>query len=130
MSKKLNETQQIAIQLLASGKSCTAVAKELDVSKETVSRWKQLPEFRAGINILVEEAREAIRSKMIKLASNALEVIESDLQAQDDPARRSKAAYRILQLIGNDALALPQEPLMTDSERIYQNDMFKNLTSM
>jgi transposase len=79
-STELNESQQLAIQLLASGKSCTAVSETIGVCKETISRWKRIPEFRAGLNSLVEDLWEFTRSRLANLAGPAMEVIESDLQ--------------------------------------------------
>lgn len=120
MSTKLNETQHQAIVMLASGKPANAVAAALDVRKETVSRWRQLPEFQAEVNAIIEDVRESARNRLAAMAEKALEVIEADLQATDDPARRMRTAFKILQLMGTDRLALPERPLPTDPATIRQ----------
>src|SRR6185437_15458215 len=98
MPTKLNETQHRAIQLLASGKTGAAVAAMLDVRKETICRWRQLPEFRAELNGFIEEIRESARNRLAAMVEKALEVIEADLQTTDDPARRTRTAFKVLQL--------------------------------
>lgn len=55
MSQELTESQILAAQMLANGKSCGEVAETLSIRRETVSRWKKVPEFRAEINILIED---------------------------------------------------------------------------
>lgn len=118
MSTKLNETQHQAIVMLASGKPASAVAAALDVRKETISRWKQLPEFQAEVNALIEDVRESTRNRLASMVEKALEAIEADLQATDNPAQRSRTAFRILQLVGGNALAFTEKPLPTDANTI------------
>jgi hypothetical protein len=118
MSTKLNETQHQAIIMLASGKQASAVAAALDVRKETISRWKQLPEFQAEMNTLIEDVRESTRNRLASMVEKALEAIEADLQATDNPAQRSRTAFRILQLVGGNALAFTEKPLPTDASTI------------
>jgi hypothetical protein len=118
MSTKLNETQHQAIVMLASGKPASAVAAVLDVRKETVSRWRQLPEFQAEVNAIIEDVREAARNRLAAMVDKALEVIEADLRATDNAARRSRAAFKILQLVGGTALAFTEKPLPTDANTI------------
>ena len=120
MSTKLNETQHQAIVMLASGKPASAVATALDVRKETISRWRQLPEFQAEVNAIIEEVREAARNRLAAMVDKALEVIEADLQATDNAAQRSRAAFKILQLVGGNALAFTEKPLPTDAATIRQ----------
>ena len=55
MSTKLNENQLLAIPLVAQGVSGKDIAKTLKITEETVSRWKQQPEFKAEVNQLLKE---------------------------------------------------------------------------
>jgi monomeric isocitrate dehydrogenase len=98
--------------------SGTAGAAVLNVTKETVSRWKRLPEFRAELNTLIEEIREAARNRLAGMLENALEVIKADLQTSDNPTRRIGTAFKILQIVGTGFVALPTEPLPIDAEII------------
>src|SRR5579883_2345721 len=118
MSTKLNETQHQAIVMLATGKPASAVAAALDIRKETISRWRQLPEFQAEVNTIIEDVREAARNRLAAMVDKALEVIEADLQATDNAAQRSRAAFKILQLVGGAGLAFSEKPLPTDAVTI------------
>ena len=46
MSTKLNEKQLIAIHLLASGVKASIIANQLGMREETLSRWRQIDEFK------------------------------------------------------------------------------------
>lgn len=127
MSKKLNETQHQAIIMLAGGQPASSVAIALNVRKETISRWKQLPEFQAELNILLEDIRESTRNRLASMAEKALEVLEQDLQSTDNPTRRSRTAFKILQLVGGNTLAFPDVPLPTSVEAIREKQEAKEM---
>ena len=79
MSTKLNENQLLAIPLVAQGVSGKNVAKKIQVTEETVSRWKKLPEFQAEVNALLKECRDETQHKLRSLVNTALEVIKDEL---------------------------------------------------
>ena len=80
MSSNLNERQQLAVVLLCSGLSATEVAKELNVRKETISRWKNNCDF----NEELRSWRLAFLDRLIKrqfaLFSEAQHQIEAAFQ--------------------------------------------------
>ena len=55
MSTKLNENQLLAIPLVAQGVSGKDIANKLNVAKETISRWKKIPEFQAEVREIIKE---------------------------------------------------------------------------
>ena len=56
MSTKLNENQLIAVHLIASGVKGSVIANQLKIREETLSRWKQIDEFKEAL----EDATEAV----------------------------------------------------------------------
>ena len=52
----LNNNQLIAVHLIASGVKASIIANQLDIRVETLSRWKQIDEFRETL----ENATEAV----------------------------------------------------------------------
>ena len=68
MSIKLNENQLIAIHLLASGHKSCEVAKQLNIRQETLSRWKQIDEFKEAL----EDATEAVLREIDETHKNLL----------------------------------------------------------
>ena len=49
MSTKLNEKQLIAVHLLASGVKASVIANQLGMREETLSRWRQIDEFKKAL---------------------------------------------------------------------------------
>lgn len=54
-----------AASMLAKGVSVTAVAEEINVARETVSRWKQQPDFKEKIDEFVKAAEEKMMSQIV-----------------------------------------------------------------
>lgn len=50
--------QERAAQLLAAGQTKTSVARQLDVSRVTITRWAGLPEFQARVDQLLSSAAD------------------------------------------------------------------------
>jgi transposase len=96
MSTKLNENQLLAIPLVAQGVSGKNVAKKIQVTEETVSRWKKLPEFQAEVNALLKECRDETQHKLRSLVNTALEVIKDELENKNSD-QRITIALKILQ---------------------------------
>ena len=87
MSKNLNESQLIAVQLVAQGRSGKMIAKELSVTEETISRWKKQPAFIALVNDLLGQLRDTTQQKMRNLVLLALEILEQELFNEDNKNR-------------------------------------------
>ena len=68
MSTKLNENQLIAIHLLASGVKASVVAKKLSIREETLSRWRQINEFKKSL----DDATEVILREIVETHKNLL----------------------------------------------------------
>ena len=96
MSTKLNQNQLLAIPLVAQGVSGKNVAKKIQVTEETVSRWKKLPEFQAEVNKLLKEYREETQHKLRSLTNIALEVVREDLE-NTNSEQRLATALKIIQ---------------------------------
>jgi hypothetical protein len=98
-SQGLSEAQQLAVQMVVTGKPGVAIAKALEITPETVSRWRQLPEFQAAVNALLLDARDSMRERMRGMCTLALDTVEASLQ---DPELSKKdkitAAFKVLEL--------------------------------
>ena len=96
MSTKLNQNQLLAIPLVAQGVSGKNVAQKIQVTEETVSRWKKLPEFQAEVNALLKECRDETQHKLRSLVNTALEVVKDELENKNSD-QRITIALKILQ---------------------------------
>ena len=100
MSTKLNEKQLIAVHLLASGFKASVIAKKIGIREETLSRWRQIDEFKEAL----EHATEAVLREIDETHKNLLirsqNVISEALENQElDLFKKANLALRYLSLI-------------------------------
>ena len=100
MLTKLNEKQLIAVHLLASGVKASVVAKEISIREETLSRWRQIDEFKDAL----EDATEAVLREIDETHKNLLilsqSVINEALNNKElDIFKKANLALRYLSLI-------------------------------
>ena len=100
MSTKLNENQLIAVHLLASGEKASVIAKQLGIREETLSRWRQIDEFKEAL----EDATEAILREIHETHKNLLirsqNVINDALSNEElDLFKKANLSLRYMSLI-------------------------------
>ena len=100
MSIKLNEKQLIAVHLIASGVKASLIAKQLGIREETLSRWRQIDEFKEAL----EDATEAVLREIDETHKNLLirsqGVINEALNNEElDLFKKANLALRYLSLI-------------------------------
>ena len=100
MSTKLNEKQLIAVHLLASGVKASVIAKEISIREETLSRWRQIDEFKDAL----EDATEAVLREIDETHKNVLissqNVMNEALNNKElDLFKKANLALRYLSLI-------------------------------
>ena len=54
----LNNNQLIAIHLIASGVKVSIIANQLNIREETLSRWRQIDEFKEALEAATEAVLE------------------------------------------------------------------------
>ena len=100
MSIKLNENQLIAVHLLASGVKASVIARQLSIREETLSRWRQIDEFKDAL----EDATEAVLREIDETHKNLLicsqNIIYDALKNEDlDLFKKANLALRYLNLL-------------------------------
>ena len=100
MSTKLNKNQLIAVHLLAFGVKASVIAKQLSIREETLSRWRQIDEFKEAL----EEATEAVLREIDETHKNLLihsqNVINEALNNEElDLFKKANLALRYMSLI-------------------------------
>lgn len=72
--------QELAVDLLASGKTVTETVVAIGVSRQTVSGWmNRSAEFRAGLNARYQELWAAMGDRLQALLPDAVEALASEL---------------------------------------------------
>ena len=107
MSTKLNESQLIAIHLIASGVRASIIADQLSIREETLSRWRQNHKF----NNAIKDATEAILREIVDAHKNLLitsqNIINETLNNEElDLFKKANIALRYLSLMkGKDDIS-------------------------
>ena len=100
MSTKLNENQLIAIHLIASGVKASVIAKQLNITEETLSRWRQIDEFKEALDDAIEAVLREIDETHKNLLISSQNVINEALNSEDlDLFKKANLALRYLSLI-------------------------------
>lgn len=97
---KLTSKQLKALPLMAQGMSGKDVAKEVSVTPQTVSEWKNSPAFMATLNILRTEILESARSQLQQSPNKAIQTLIDLMDNSENEETRRKAALDILRLNG------------------------------
>ena len=106
MSTKLNEKQLIAVHLIASGVKASVIAIQLNIREETLSRWRQIDEFKEAVEDAIENVLREIDETHKNLLISSQNVMNEALNNEElDLFKKANLALRYLSLIkGNDDL--------------------------
>jgi hypothetical protein len=96
----LNNNQLIAIHLIASGVKASIIANQLNIREETLSRWRQIAEFKEALNDATEVILREIDETHKNLLICSQNVIADALNNQElDLFKKANLALRYLSLI-------------------------------
>ena len=100
MSTKLNENQLIAVHLIASGLKASVIANQLNIREETLSRWRQIDEFKEAVEDAVEDILREIDETHKNLLISSQNVINEALNNKElDLFKKANLALRYMSLI-------------------------------
>lgn len=94
------------------GRRTTAIARELNLRRETLSRWKGQPEFRAAYQHLIDELREDLHVNILSVVRFAAGALRANLYSGSGDPKRVEAALKVLQSFGF---------VRPDAEALYSN---------
>lgn len=117
---ELTEAQEIALAALIAGKTDTDAAKEADVDRTTLYRWRKTVNFRAAYNRARREMREAVQARLLALAAKAIDSVEAAIPND------GKLALQLLRDIGiltNGVASVGEE----DPAKLEQNDKLESM---
>lgn len=97
--QSLEAKQVLALSHLLQGHKPAAVARQLDVSRSTVWRWLQNPEFAEALAELQRDLTGDARKQMRNLVRDAVDEL-SELMRCDDPKVRLAAVNSVLDRAG------------------------------
>jgi predicted transcriptional regulator len=95
----LRPKQVLAATLLVQGQQGKQVAAMLNISEETVSRWRQQPAFQAMLHQLLQETIDATKLGMLSLTVKAINELHNLVGSFSD-ATSLKACALVLNRVG------------------------------
>ena len=100
MSTKLNESQKMACNLLATGMKTSEILKQLKIRPETLSRWKQIEEFKSCLQRTQEKVLESIIETQKHILILSQDIIIQALKNETlDDFKKAVIALRYINLI-------------------------------
>jgi hypothetical protein len=116
----LSPQQWQAIGLLVAGKRQADIAREIDVSEETLSRWRNSPIYAAALNQAVRDSYSSTIGLVRDAVADAVMAIRGCLQSEDDRVRLAAALALVKMHITLDApaLELPTTPAQIADVRL------------
>jgi hypothetical protein len=106
--KPLAVRQIEAATMLVNGVLGKEVAERLDVAEETISRWRQRPEFQHLMQSLLAERLDAARMGLLSLAQDSVEELRCLIHGGSDMVRL-KAIELLLGTLAKSASIVPGE---------------------
>lgn len=101
MADELSDRQLRAIELMLTGKKMLAIAKELEIRRQTLYAWRtEDAAFIATLNRRRRELWNANRERLRNLVGEALDVLADDLLNGETKTIRQNAAVHILKCAG------------------------------
>ena len=102
MSTKLNKRQRIAAELIGIGHRPSVVASQLNVSRETISRWRLLPAFKELTQKAHLDLLASLLADRLQLINRCHEILGNVLDCKDTSvAIKGSLAMRYLALNGS-----------------------------
>ena len=100
MTSKLNDKQQLAIELALEGLTDSQIARRVGVSRQRVNIWRnQDLEFMHTLQERRQLLREVHLGQLLHMVGAALEVLRTTMQSEDENTRL-RAAISVLKLAG------------------------------
>jgi len=82
--RELRPKQILAATLLVQGQQGRVVAKALNLSEETISRWRHRPEFQALMRQLLQETIDATRLGIVSLCAESIDHLRGLVRSFND----------------------------------------------
>jgi hypothetical protein len=110
MSHKLTSKQIKAIYLLAGGATTIQVGKRLKLRRETLSRWKQIPEFTKEFERVMDEVRGDMQHRLTHLVEESISAVTHGINNNYCEPKRLQTAFSVLKLLGIERIIPPNTP--------------------
>ena len=109
MSHILTAKQIKAIYLLAEGKMTIEVGKAMKLRRETLSRWKRIPEFQLELERIMQEMCDDMKHRLTRLVSESISSVSRGLNGVYTDPKRLQTSFSVLKLLGIDRMLVADD---------------------
>jgi hypothetical protein len=99
MSHRLTPKQLKALSMLAGGISTIDIAIELKLRRETMARWRKIPEFMYEYEKLMDEVRYGFRNKITEAINTSIERIAFEAGGSYGDPKRIEALLNVIKTL-------------------------------
>ncbi len=99
MSHRLTPKQRRALNMLAGGSSTTDIAIDLKLRRETLARWRKIPEFMYEYEKLMDEVRLGFRNKITEAINTSIERIAFEAGGPHGDPKRMEVLLKIIKTL-------------------------------
>ena len=99
-SIKLHTRQINAARMVAWGRSGKDIEKLLGINRNTLARWKKIPEFTIECEKVIQQQYEEMCYRMRDIALSSVEAVWSELQNRSEGSQRLQVAMNMLKFLG------------------------------
>ena len=112
MARKLKPIQYRAAQMIARGEPDDYITDKLKLRRNTLKRWRRVPEFYQAVQDVVEDMQLAAKYKLSALKATSVDALHSDIFWGRGTAAELKQKVELLDYCRN----LPEEAALKSSE--------------
>lgn len=99
MSRRLTPKQLRALDMLAGGIPTTDIAVDLKLRRETLARWRKIPEFMYEYEKLMDEVRLGFRNKITEAINTSIERIAYEAGNSYGDPKRMEVLLKIIKTL-------------------------------
>lgn len=99
MSRRLTSKQLKVLDMLASGISTIQISRELKLRRETMTRWRKIPEFVYEYEKLMDEVRHNLKNKMTEVMNAAITRMTYEASDYSSDPKRIEALLKVIKTL-------------------------------
>lgn len=99
MSQRLTPKQIKTLEMLAGGISTTDIVIKLKLRRETMARWRKIPEYMYEYEKLMDEMRYGLRNKITETINTSIERITFEASGPWGDPKRIEALLNIIKTL-------------------------------
>mgnify|MGYP003392983635 FL=1 len=99
MQHKLTSKQLQAVHLLVSGDSVFQITRNLKIRRETLWKWKRIPEFKEEYERVIAETKAELQTSIEDVLQESLQEMKRELKRYDNDPKRLETLLNVIKTL-------------------------------